>query len=49
MYSFKLFAVTWFVVVSDRVAGELSDALTSAFSMDNNDAGGDSYNFDEHF
>ncbi|XP_060563645.1 guanine nucleotide-binding protein-like 3 homolog [Ruditapes philippinarum] len=33
----------------DRVAGELSDALTSAFSMDNNDAGGDSYNFDEHF
>ncbi|KAL4227166.1 Guanine nucleotide-binding protein-like 3 [Mactra antiquata] len=35
----------------DRVAGELSDALTSAFSMSgsNTDNTSDSYKFDEHF
>lgn len=36
--------------ISEKVAGELSDALTAAFSLGvSGDGGDDSYKFDEHF
>ena len=45
-----LLAIYYTFIFAEKVAGELSDALTAAFDLGSGEKkGDDSYKFDEHF